>query len=59
MRGEGNSVILIKRESLPGPEDAHKFNNFVTTRNFNEIERSVLLIMIICEILLAGYFDVF
>ena len=37
---------------LPGPEDARIcFTFFLTTpRNFNELQRSILLIMIICEI---------
>ena len=54
MRDKRNSVIFINLEILPGPEDARIcFTFFQTTmRNFNEIERSILLIMIVCEILL-------
>jgi len=38
---------------LPGPEDARICFTFLrTTREFSEIQRSALLIMIICEILL-------
>ena len=54
VRGEGNSVIVINREILPGPEDARICFTFSNkkTRNFNENEISILLIMIICKILL-------
>jgi len=47
VRGEGNSVIFINREILPRPQDASICVTF-----FNEIQKSILMIMIICEILL-------
>jgi len=53
VRGEGNSVIFINREILPGPENARGFVSFLTTtKDFTEIQRSIQLIIIICEILL-------
>jgi len=53
MRGEGNSVIFINREILPGPEDARISFTFLTpTKDFSEIQEIFLLIILICEILL-------
>jgi len=55
LRGEGNSVTFINREILPGPEDARICLTLffkTTTREFSEIQRNILLIMNICEILL-------
>jgi len=46
VRGDGNSVIFINWEILTGPGDVS------TTRDFSEILRSILLIMIFYEILL-------
>jgi len=44
---------IINWEILLGPDDTRIFHIFLTTkRNFNEIERSILLIMIICKILM-------
>jgi len=40
---------ILNREILPGPEDARIC---FKTRDISEIQRSILLIMIICEILL-------
>jgi len=53
VRGEGNSVVIINREILLGPEDARICFPFIaTTRDFSAIQRSILLMMSICEILL-------
>jgi len=44
VRGEGNSVLIINREILPGQVDAPIcFTFLTTTRDFSEIQRSVLL----------------
>jgi len=55
VRRERNSIILIYIVPciLLGPEDARiGFTFFTTTRDFSEIQRSILLVMINCEILL-------
>ena len=46
--------FIYKPEILPGKDDMRiLFHIFLTTtRNHNEIQRSILLIMIICEMLL-------
>jgi len=52
VRGEGNSVIFINLEILPGPSTRVFVSLFLTTtRDFSEIQVSILLIMIVCEIL--------
>jgi len=54
VHGEGNSVLFINRKILPFPVDARTcFTFLTTTRDFSEIQRTILLIMIICEILLC------
>ena len=55
VRGNRNSVLLvfINREILPGSGDARIcFTFLTTTMDFSEIQISIQLIMIICEILL-------
>jgi len=53
-RGEGNSDIFINREILPGAEDSLICFTIVLkiTMDFSEIQRRILFIMNICEILL-------
>jgi len=54
-RDEGNAVIFKNREILLGPEnECICFTSITTTRDFSEIQRSILFIMIISDILLFG-----
>jgi len=48
-RGEENFLIFINQGFLPGPEDM-SLHSLTTTRDFSEVQRYILLILIICEI---------
>jgi len=49
--GKKTVIIFIDWEILPGPGDA-RICFLTTARDFSEIQKSILLMMIICEILL-------